>query len=442
MIGTFVEGPAGRHWLRLTAAADPPGLYFLVFKQWEHHGAGQVPDGALELPKIRNWHMLSPVQLSELTKTLVTTYNAVVFAIENLELHKKVIQLWNADLKQIGYTAPGTGALDVVPGLPNSRTAGIQRGSGVVRGRMACHLRGLPSVHQLWDICCVATGRPAVFESDAAAVIPPDGVLFTSTDHDFEGLVRHRDWERDSCGTLQGLIYVWPPPAGVRRLGAAFSAYKPHPELMERAEMLAVAGWSSSPEVDWRTSPAPALGSPPAPKGGWPVIGGVVVAKAEAVAMSPSERAQALRSLSTHVRQLLPSQPVCPPTTAAWLTLHGFPPLAGKALEKAWTNNDCPRQNRALFLQALAGGMKPGSSEARKYWAYGPTGVLATGVALVANSIMFADPGKLQRWVDDGGARNRSTSTDLQPSGRVGDKRKDTGHYANNLLAGQKKRRN
>ena len=157
---------------------------------------------------------------------------------------------------------------------------------------MACHLRGLPSVHQLWDICCVATGRPAVFESDAAAVIPPDGVLFTSTDHDFQGLVGHRGWERGSCGMLQGLIYVWPPPAGVRRLGAAFSAYKPHPELMERAEMLAVAGWSSSPEGDWRTSPAPALGSPPAPKGEWPVIGGVVVAKAEAVAMSPSERAQ------------------------------------------------------------------------------------------------------------------------------------------------------
>ena len=89
MIGTFVEGSAGRHWLRLTAAADPPGIYFMVFKQWEHHGAGEVPDGALELPKIRNWHMLSPVQLSELTKTLVTTYNAVVFAVEDLELQKK-----------------------------------------------------------------------------------------------------------------------------------------------------------------------------------------------------------------------------------------------------------------------------------------------------------------------------------------------------------------
>ena len=68
--------------------------------------------------------------------------------------------------------------------------------------------------------------------------------------------------------------------------------------------------------------------------------------------------------------------------------------------------------------------------------------MIASGVALVANSIMLADPGKLQRWVEDGGARNRSWNTDLQPSGRVGDKRKDKWHYGNNLLAGQKKPRN
>lgn len=225
--------------------------------------------------------------------------------------------MWASDLREIGFQ-DADGQFDVVPGLPNSRATGIQRGSGIVHGRMACKLRGLPSIRRLWDAACVATGRPAVFQS-GAAVVPPDGVLFTKASHRFQGLDRHRDWEVQSCGLLQGLMYVYPPPDGTLRLGAAFSACRAHPELLERVQSLALSGWSSSPEVDWRTSPAPALGSPATPDHGWAVVGGPVLAKGVAMGLSAEARRRALAKLPQRVQDLIHALAAFPPRCAKWI---------------------------------------------------------------------------------------------------------------------------
>ena len=76
----------------------------------------------------------------------------------------------------------------------------------------------------------------------------------------------------------------------------------------------------------------------------------------------------------------------------------------------------------------MAGGLSPGSSLARQYWAPGSKGILAVGPQVIQNSILHQDPGKLHRWVADGGQRSHAGVVNLQPSGQVGRLRKRGGN--------------
>ena len=427
-VGTWVEGPAGKCHFVLEEGVDGPGLYILIFKQWEYHGAEITPETFNRIPIIRNWGDLKEEQLLRLVAEHMRAYNCAAFCVyENPTIHRKLNELFQADIAGIGNDG------DVTPGLPNSRKFGISRASGIARGQGSCYIRANRVVHYLWDMCCIATGRPPVFKVDGVNfVAPPDGVLFTRDVHGFRGAKRHRDWEPDQCGCLQGLGYVFPArPAGVWRVGTGFSFYRAHPELVKRMEVLALCGWSSSPDCDFRTSPMPSLGSHgKAPAGGWSIIGGPCISKAEALAMTASQRAKHISKLPQHVRSLLPRVAMTSvPETVDWLIQCKFQPLSGKAVKAAYDRmpTDDPAAKRRLFLQAMAGGLAPGGSEARNFWAPGTKGILTTGPEVIRNSILFQDPGKLHRWLEDGGQRSHVGIDNLQPSGRVGFRRKQVG---------------
>ena len=117
------------------------------------------------------------------------------------------------------------------------------------------------------------------------------------------------------------------------------------------------------------------------------------------------------------------------PSVSQWLQNHGYAALIGSRLVKATSKKTDGPEKRRLFLKAVAGGLAPTSVEARSYWAYGETGVLATGAALIKNSILLNGPGMLQRCCGDGGALCGSLHVDLQPSVRVGEKRKASRRY-------------
>jgi hypothetical protein len=458
-VSTWVESTAGRFWAIPEPGVDKPGLYACIFKQWEYHGSGFPPSDAKRLPWIRGHEQLNSLQLVDLIRALMDTYHAVAFVVfEDAALHRQLVDHFQEDLSAINWAG------DVVPGLPNSRITGIQRGNGIARGKGPCSIKMEPALRRVWDAACVANDRPPVFNDDGGApvpaagggalapaanfVSPPDGVLWTTTRHlDFAGLQRHRDWEGDTCGSLQGLAYVWPPPLHALRCGTGFSFYPPHPDLCDRMEVLALTAWSSSPDCDYRTSPLPSLGSPKKPKKGWRVIGGPYWSKEDVLAMSAADRRTALARLPVHVRQLLPTEARASiPTNKEWLVKCGFSPLSGCHLQQAHekfisTVTGPGPGNRNLFLRALAGGVAPGSKEARSYWGSGPQGIIASGTACLANSILFTDPGKLRRWVLAGGAQCTLGRADLQPSGKVGKARKMKGSLKSTKASNKKARK-
>ena len=156
---TWAAGLAGTCWFILDEATDLPGLYILIFKQWKYHGSGFPPADANRLPIIRNWQQISSEQLLQLAIEYMRTYNCFAVCVsESQREYTKLCSLLLADLKDINNGGK------TVPGLPNSPKTGIVRGNGIVRGRLACHIRNTYDVHKMWDVACQATERP---EQDA-----------------------------------------------------------------------------------------------------------------------------------------------------------------------------------------------------------------------------------------------------------------------------------
>lgn len=85
----------------------------------------------------------------------------------------------------------------------------------------------------------------------------------------------------------------------------------------------------------------------------------------------------------------IPKKAVQPPSATEWLKSQGFSPLSGGALDRAFQHAVTPQSNREVFLRALAGGLQPGSKLAREYWAPGGCGIIATGVQVLQNSLVF-----------------------------------------------------
>jgi hypothetical protein len=135
-------------------------------------------------------------------------------------------------------------------------------------------VRRCEGVRRLWDAAAVAVGRPPVFAGDYASApccTSFDGVLYTTTEHAYQGLARHVDTFPFETGQLQCFVVVWPPPsADVRRLGCALAYYKPNKELWRRMAYAMVTRRSTSPDLDSRTHPEPTLGSSAKPRGGGP----------------------------------------------------------------------------------------------------------------------------------------------------------------------------
>ena len=78
--------------LPLERARWHDGEYFLIFKQWEHHGSAVLPEepDRLDLAKIRCWRSLSNAQLHELTKSMLDATNAVVFSFQPVGMLRRV----------------------------------------------------------------------------------------------------------------------------------------------------------------------------------------------------------------------------------------------------------------------------------------------------------------------------------------------------------------
>ena len=89
-------------------------------------------------------------------------------------------------------------------------------------------MRRCEGVRRLWDAAAVAVGRPPLFAGDYASApccTSFDGVLYTTTEHAYQGLARHVDTFPFETGQLQCFVVVWPPPsADVRRLGCALAS--------------------------------------------------------------------------------------------------------------------------------------------------------------------------------------------------------------------------
>jgi hypothetical protein len=203
-VSSWVESAAGRFWAIPEPGVDKPGLYVCIFKQWEFHGSGFPPSDAKRLPWMRGHEQLNSLQLAALTRALMDQYHAVAFVVsEDAALHRQLADLFQEDLGKCG-------AGDVVPGLPNNRITGIQRGNGIARGKGPCSIKRMPEVHRLWDAACVATDRPPVFDDGGGVLVPaanfvtpPDGVLWTTENHAFTGLPRQQ------VGDLVEVCKVW-----------------------------------------------------------------------------------------------------------------------------------------------------------------------------------------------------------------------------------------
>ena len=71
--------------------------------------------------------------------------------------------------------------------------------------------------------------------------------------------------------------------------------------------------------------------------------------------------------------------------------------------------------------------MKPGSKDARTYFADGRNSILTLGAMVVERSILYGSPDKLHAWAAEGGRHKRAASQTLQPSGRLPKRFKQVG---------------
>jgi hypothetical protein len=427
---TFVEGPGGKRWFQLLADVDSPGVYALVMSQGTYHGNGcPKEDVSLRLPICLGLASYTDRELRSFAACQFRDSAGMVARVGGENLRKHICNLWREDLQNIG---------GLPKGLPNSEKLGIQRSSGLGFGQASVAVRRCEGVRRLWDAAAVAVGRPPVFAGDYASApccTSFDGVLYTTTEHAYQGLARHVDTFPFETGQLQCFVVVWPPPsADVRRLGCALAYYKPNKELWRRMAYAMVTRRSTSPDLDSRTHPEPTLGSSAKPRGGWPVLGGPRLSKKEADECTPDELAGHVKRLDSYLRCTLPAMPTDEsPTHIDFLRSCGYTPLSGLALQRARRKTK-EHNLRKLFLRALAGGLQPGKASSRKLFS---SGTLYNAPLLVDRCILYNAPEKLDIWCRAGGRHKRRQGVVLQPSGSLGAKEKAVG----NLAASGKRRK-
>jgi len=258
-----------------------------------------------------------------------------------------------------------------------------------------------------------------------------DGMLVTADADDYKGLPAHVDVYEDEPGQLQALVVLFPPPKGFRRVGVACSFYPPGSSFLWRQQALAmVSRWSTSPDMDLRRSPLPALGSKPR-EGGHTVLGGPFLPKAETESLTDSQLKAHIGKVPKYLRDFLPSQPKADPGTtelarlSQYLLEHGVLPLSGKKLEQAVASRSGDADVRPLFFRAVAGGMEPTTRASRDLFS---TSVLRAGRGVIGRAINYGAPEKLALWSKAGGRCKRKRGNVPQPSGRVTKRQKKTGN--------------
>ena len=131
---------------------------------------------------------------------------------------------------------------------------------------------------------------------------------------DFKGLPGHADVFPHEPGQIVGVVTMHPPPPGLLRLAIGVAFYRNQSaELWRRMARSALTRWSTSPDIDLRTSPLLSLGAKPPPKQlgvpDWPVLGGPFWPRSEVDAWTDAQLETHLVKLAPYLRATLPPRP-------------------------------------------------------------------------------------------------------------------------------------
>jgi hypothetical protein len=426
---TFVVNKDGREACFCPFPEDTDGLYVLFFNQGTSHGSKKICTDASQLGETVLLPVLfSPENMSDaMLKTQMLRHmqalNAVVVAVEcSKEVRDDLCRAWQWDLDSLGGNVPS--------GSPNSSKVGILRSNGLPFGTFATSIRAHAELRRCWRLLAIALERDDPFPapprgaSQPAVISSFDGILYTKSSDSYTGLKAHTDTfppPHGETGQLQALAYVHPPPQGVLRLGCAVAFYPAKDHSLWRDYLLAlVTRWSTSPDLDLRSSPLPGLGSKQGRGKHRFVLGGPYLPKKDAKQLSDAQlQAQALQ-LPPTLRCL--AQAACQHKTTKCKPEEYFKQWRSSALcaKAASCSRSTSNKERWQLLQSV------GKAKAnRKDFS---ANLLRSAKDCLNRAHRFGAPEKVNAWLRDGGRKRRLTKTILQPSGNVTKSQKKVGH--------------
>ena len=128
---------------------------------------------------------------------------------ESAKYGEELVAAWNRDLGFLGGELPN--------GKPNSSKQGIQRSNGLPYAEFARLIRDNYELRRCWDLLVQACGRESPWPDGnykGKCVTSFDGILYTTTLHQYQGLPRHVDTYKEcqrvwSYKTLGGPIRLY-----------------------------------------------------------------------------------------------------------------------------------------------------------------------------------------------------------------------------------------